>query len=164
MKDQNTVEERVPHKSVNTVDVHLSLVEACLLMSQKKVHNLVVVDKDEIVGMLSQKNVIDQGFTPGLKQINPILRVEDAMVWDFPRLNAEATYLEALRAMATWGVSALPIMEAGNLVGIVTESDMIRFMDHVLQNDENSVKVGAYNLLSQPITQKVLELMDDIGL
>ena len=132
-------------------------------MYQNKIHNLAVVEDDLVVGMLSYKDLINPAIIQEQRQIPPILRVEDVMTYNFPQLTAEATYQDALTAMATWEVDALPIIEEDKLVGIVTESDIIKFMNIYLHSDTNSIKAGTYDILSHPATQKILELLDEIG-
>ena len=51
----------------------------------------------------------------------------DVMTWDPVTVRAEATLPEAAQLMLDWHVSSLPVLDAaGQLVGILTEGDLLR--------------------------------------
>jgi CBS domain-containing protein len=53
------------------------------------------------------------------------LRVGDIMQADWPTLGPEQTVEDAIKLFAEAGISGVPVVEDGRLVGIVTEGDLI---------------------------------------
>jgi CBS domain-containing protein len=53
------------------------------------------------------------------------LRVGDIMQADWPTLGPEQTVEDAIKLFAESGISGVPVVEDGRLVGIVTEGDLI---------------------------------------
>jgi CBS domain-containing protein len=53
------------------------------------------------------------------------LRVGDVMQSDWPTLGPDQTVEDAIKLFAESGISGAPVVEGGNLVGIVTEGDLI---------------------------------------
>jgi CBS domain-containing protein len=53
------------------------------------------------------------------------LRVGDVMETDWPTLGPEQTVEDAIKLFAESGISGVPVVEDGTLVGIVTEGDLI---------------------------------------
>ena len=53
------------------------------------------------------------------------LRVGDVMQTDWPNLGPDQTVEDAIKLFAESGISGVPVVEEGRLVGIVTEGDLI---------------------------------------
>ena len=53
------------------------------------------------------------------------LRVGDVMETDWPTLGPEQTVEDAIKLFAESGISGAPVVESGELAGIVTEGDLI---------------------------------------
>jgi len=54
------------------------------------------------------------------------MRVSDVMVTDVVTVRPDQSLGEAARLMMTRRVGSLPVVEEGRLVGIITETDMLR--------------------------------------
>lgn len=64
-------------------------------------------------------------------EINYLLRnlsVEQIMTRDVITVEADVTVRDAASLMMEYKISGLPVMEAGKLVGIITESDIFRMI------------------------------------
>ena len=53
------------------------------------------------------------------------LRVADIMQTDWPTLGPEQTVEDTIKLFAESGVSGVPVVEEGRLVGVITEGDLI---------------------------------------
>lgn len=104
------------------------------IMSLGVVRHLPVVSGDDLVGVVSQRDILR---SPGL--LSPVLglavdtraalktlRVEDAMSPTVLTIGAEASVREAAERMLTHRVGCLPVVDGGKLVGIITTSDLLR--------------------------------------
>jgi len=74
-----------------------------------------VLDGDSIVGVLTRANLIG-----GLHNIGPEAQVSQVMEKNFPIVEASALFSEVYEKMNASGVKALPVVEGGRLLGMVT--------------------------------------------
>ena len=65
------------------------------------------------------------GVTP-VDTLLGAMRVSDVMVTDVVTVHPDQSLGEAARLMMTRRVGSLPVIEEGRLVGIITETDMLR--------------------------------------
>ncbi len=96
------------------------------LMHRKNIrHVLVEDDSNQLVGMVSYRSVLRlmaEGFDASQGD-SPAVR--DIMVRDPVSVAPETPTLQAIDVMRRHEVSALPVVNAGKLVGIVSESDFL---------------------------------------
>jgi acetoin utilization protein AcuB len=118
---------------VITVESGCPLPEAYWLMIENKIRRLPVMDGDTLIGIVTLEN---------LRRINPIsiagldilhinemlarLPVRQLMTGNPITISPTAPLIEAARTMLQHKISALPVLEGSELVGIITESDIFR--------------------------------------
>lgn len=105
-------------KEVIVASPNSTIVDAAKLMASKSVTSLVVVEKGVPVGVIGENDVI-VGITSRKK------RAREIMSRDFIPISPSARFLELEKAMSQKKVKRFPVVENGNLVGIVTETDII---------------------------------------
>lgn len=96
-----------------------------------------VVRYDDLVGMVT----LDDAAT--VEEVErDAYRVEDVMSTDVKTITPDADALEAFQQMQQNGVGRLPVVdEAGNLVGIISRTDLMRAFD-VIQNSGSPGTLG----------------------
>ncbi len=117
---------------VHTVPLHSTVVESQALFLRYGHSRLVVInDRAECVGLLARRDV-DLALHHGLGQA----LVEDYMMTAEHTIGA-ATPLETIQLlMIKLGAKRLPVVEAGRLVGIVTQTDLLRYQYAFISNYE----------------------------
>lgn len=108
--------------------------EAHQIMLEHHVRRLPVVEGDEVVGIVTLGDV--RGSMTGaarfrnwdLRELRGRLTVERVMTTPVVRVPADATIREAARLMKDNKIAGLPVVEDGQLVGIITESDVFRLV------------------------------------
>lgn len=117
-----------------TVAPDAALVTAYELMTENEIRRLPVVEKDELVGIITLSDVL--GAIPSLREDLDTetklsltdRRVRMVMTWDPVTVDPEDTIQEAAERMLEYQVSGLPVVSGGRPVGIITESDIFRLV------------------------------------
>jgi acetoin utilization protein AcuB len=127
-------------RRVTTVrpDIHLDV--AAGLMRERKIRHLPVVDRaGRLVGIITARDLRQALFAPAvleeqtdLAAILEGLSVADIMTRGVISVRAAAPIREAARLMHERRLGALPVVEAGRLVGILTETDVLRAFQEML--------------------------------
>lgn len=159
---QDTVSTTRP---VVTVDADASLAEAVKRMRQHAIHHLVVIQEAEVCGIVGDRDIYARGLTSDGAKVLSDLRVRDIMTPLKTSLSEQSDLREALDLMRTHGVSALPLVENGNLIGIVTETDLFRILDQALSADEEPTPgERAELMMANPVVQSVMNTLAQAGI
>ena len=111
-------------RSVGTSE---SVVDAARLMRDEDIGSLPVVDGDELVGVITDRDittrVVSEAKDPAATSVG------DVNSGDVVSVDAGEDHEEALALMARHQVRRLPVVEDGKLVGIVAQADIARNED-----------------------------------
>jgi acetoin utilization protein AcuB len=127
------VRERMSTKPV-TITADTSITEALREMRQKQVRRLPVLDKEgHLVGIVSEKDLIYASPSPAtslsiyeMHYLLTQLKVSELMSTNLITVEPDVPLEEAARIMADNKIGGLPVVEDGNLVGIITETDIFK--------------------------------------
>ena len=104
------------------------------LMDLREIRHVLIEDKDHrLAGVVSYRSMLRlmaQGRTVAEAENMPISEI---MVRDPVTIAPETTTLEAIRLMRQKGVSALPVVKNGQLLGLVSETDFMPMAYHLLE-------------------------------
>jgi acetoin utilization protein AcuB len=107
--------------------------EALGVIEERKLHHLPVMDEnDALVGIVSEKELL---------RANRDEPVHTVMTRDVVTVTEYTALEEAARIMADHKISSLPVMRAGKLVGIITETDLFRIFLEFLGAREKGVRL-----------------------
>lgn len=106
---------------------------AAALMRARRVRHLPVVEAGHrLVGIVTDRDLRQVVFDPELQarlgvSLAPLgdVRVGDVMTWAVISVGPETDLREAARLMHEKRVGALPVVEGGRLVGLLTETDVL---------------------------------------
>ncbi|HEU4367515.1 MAG TPA: CBS domain-containing protein [Methylomirabilota bacterium] len=114
------VRDRMSRPAV-TVAAAAPITEALQLMVARRIHYLPVVDGTTLVGIVDTDDVL------GTRRSGPPRGADVAAVMSAPvvSIGPGASLDEAMRLMADRRIGALPVVEDGRLVGILTQSDVV---------------------------------------
>ena len=131
------MKQRVPvsgimAKNVVTVNVTNSLAQAKYLFKQHKIRHIPVVSGKKIIGMLSYADLLRISFVDSTGQAGveayDMFTIEQVMVKNIVSISPETTIKEAAEILATNEFHALPVCEGDELVGILTTTDLIKYL------------------------------------
>lgn len=119
-----------------TIEPTTTLTDAYMLMKQKKIRRLPVVDAGgKLVGIVTLGDVREahpsDATTLSIYEINYLLAklpISQIMTANPFTTTPDATVYDAARLMLEHKIGGLPVIEGGRVVGIITESDIFRLM------------------------------------
>jgi len=110
--------------SLVTVEPETPLPRLLELMYETKHLGFPVVERGNLVGIVTLSDI---------HKVSPIdreaMQVRDVMTRDPITLPPSAPLIDALRIMTTHGIGRIPVVDDGDLVGIVTRTDVLRVME-----------------------------------
>lgn len=137
--DTQTVREWMTSGPI-TCELGMSLMAARQKMEQEEVQRLIVVDSEgRIIGLVSWTDILyawPSRFTPlesyEVRELVARVGIEEIMTVDVITIEPDATIAEAVNLMFEHRIGALPVVERGRVVGILTNSDIRQGLVRVL--------------------------------
>jgi acetoin utilization protein AcuB len=121
--------EQVMTSPVTTVESAHPIAHADDLLHEGRFRHLPVVKDGVLVGIVSDRDVTLSRRTGGVRAL---LTVESIMRRPVVTVEPDAPIEEASRLMLEHAAGALPVLDDGRLVGIVSESDLFRMLTRLL--------------------------------
>lgn len=128
-----------------SVDPESSVVDAARLMLDRKISGVLIMDGGNLVGILSEGDLLRRGETGTARQRPHWLelfvgpgkladeyvrlsgrKVHEVMTPLVQTIPEDADLEEVVRSMESNGVKRLPVMRGNAVVGIITRSDLVR--------------------------------------
>ena len=97
--------------------------EAAKAMGENRIGSLIVIEYRTPVGIITERDLLTNVLAKGKDPKN--VRVKDEMSYPLITLSSAATIKEAAQAMIKYK-GRLAVYDGGNLVGIITASDLVR--------------------------------------
>ena len=143
---------RIMHTDLITVSPKTTLVEARKLIQEKKIdHLLVVNDQKKLVGILSDRDLKQYWASPATSlsthELNYLLDkvlVAMVMVKTVVTVSTNTTIERAAFVMQQNRISSLPVMEDGELAGIITSTDVMGVLLQAIGMSEDSLRLSVF--------------------
>ena len=120
-------------RSLITAPSSMSIVEARALMDGRRVRHLLVVDDDVLVGIVTDRDIRLNMPSPAtslsvweLNYLVARVRLADVMTKAVITVDRDRDAREVARILVTHKIGALPVVDHGRPIGIVTETDFLR--------------------------------------
>jgi CBS domain-containing membrane protein len=124
---------------VATLDVNTTLNVADDLMQLKRIRHLPVVAAGRLVGLVTQRDLFLAGVSSVLnfrprseKEWLGRIKIEEVMTTDLVTITPEADIEEAVSRMLERKIGCLPVVAGDKLVGLLTETDCLRYLQRIL--------------------------------
>jgi CBS domain-containing protein len=113
------------------------------IMRLGRIRHLPVVSKDRLVGIVSQRDLFRAAVSSVLQLRNAFERewlagipVREVMASPVITIDPCASIRSAVELMLDKRVGCLPVLDGGKLVGLLSETDCLRYLTHLLEPSE----------------------------
>lgn len=119
--------QHIMHRGVQTIAENATLADAAMQMRESEVGALPVRDvQGYTVGMITDRDIVVKGIATGL---DPMTTTVGAVAhFDLITVDTDTDLDDVLAIMEENRIRRLPVMEADDLVGIITEADLARHL------------------------------------
>ena len=131
-----------------TVEPEVPVFQAQKLMREHKVRKLLVVNKDKLVGMVTHDLFMEvspskaTGFSiQEMHYLLTAMKVKEVMDKKPVTVSPDMPFEDALNLGQQKGNTGFPVVENGNLLGIITNGDIIRLLSSFLGLGEDGVRI-----------------------
>ncbi len=115
--------------------------DALNLMREKSVRRLPVVnDQGDLIGIISEQDLLEaspsDATSLSIWELNYLISkvtVDDVMTKEVITVKEDTPIQEAARIMADSKIGGLPVLRNGDVVGIVTETDLFKILLELLE-------------------------------
>ncbi len=160
---------KVMRSNLVTATPDTTLVEARRLMDSKPIDHLLIVDtKGHLEGILSDRDLKQNWASPATTLSNHELaylleqvKVKEIMSKAVLTISASTTVERAAYIMQQNNINALPVLENGDLVGIITSTDVMGVLLNAIGMSEQSTRLGIYVKDSVGILAEISQLLKE---
>ncbi|AKA35442.1 CBS domain-containing protein [Flagellimonas lutaonensis] len=123
-------------KNVVTLSVKDNLVTAEELFKKHRIRHIPVVSGDEVIGILSYTDLMRISFADAIDEheqevdtmVYNMFTIEQVMAKNVISVTSGTTIQDTAKFLAERDFHALPVIDDGKLVGIVTTTDLINYL------------------------------------
>ncbi|MFP3867745.1 MAG: CBS domain-containing protein [Desulfobacteraceae bacterium] len=119
-------------RDVATLNVEDELSLANDIMQLGRIRHLPVVEGKKLVGIISERDLFRTSLAQALgygtrasRDLMKTIRIKDIMKTDLITIFPEAELKEAVRLMLDKKIGCLPVVQEGELIGLITETDIL---------------------------------------
>ena len=117
-----------------SLDPQATVYEALQLMSEKEVGAILVLEKGEVVGIFTERDYARKLILKG--KFSKDTAVRELMTQEVLYVDPHNTIDDCMVLMTNNRVRHLPVLDNGQLVGIVSLGDMVK---HIISDQESTI-------------------------
>jgi PAS domain S-box-containing protein len=149
----------IMNKDVATVNPGISVVSAAKIMSDKNISCIVVLDNGKLAGIITETDLLKRAVAEG----NDFRRmtIENIMTTPVRSLARNISVLDASKIMEAENIRRLVILEDEQLVGIITQTDIVRVLTsyRMWKNVEELMTSDVATVSSMATVKEAADLM-----
>jgi CBS domain-containing protein len=120
-------------KNVVTIDAGKTVIEAAALMSENDIGDLVIMDNNVPVGIVTERDLVRRVLAEGKSTDT---KLSEVMTAPLKVIDPEAPIKEAARRMVNRRIRRLPVIKDNKLVGIITAADFAKHLSKKTLSDD----------------------------
>lgn len=98
--------------------------EVASYMSERRIGAVAVLDGQRVAGIVSERDIMSKVVAKGLDPAKT--KVSEVMSRELLVASPEDSYEDAARKMRQAGIRHLPVVEAGRLLGMISQRDLLQ--------------------------------------
>jgi len=106
-------------KKAMATDKDMSLVEASKLLSEKNISSIIVMKDNKIKGIITEEDII--------KNYGKKSKLFEIMHKNVVTVSINDEVKDAIKTINKRKISILPVVEKGNLVGVISGTDILKY-------------------------------------
>ncbi len=110
--------------NVTTVPPSTSVIDALHMMADQNIGSVVVAENEKFLGIMTERDYSRKVILNGRSSTDTT--VGEIMTADFPAVHKHDTVEHCMELLSQQNLRYLPVMEAGNLIGIVSINDVVK--------------------------------------
>jgi CBS domain-containing protein len=142
MKTAAQLIENKKHKEVISIAPHRPVIDALIILAEYKIGALVVMEKDKMVGIFSERDYAREVVLKG--KSSKVTTIEEVMTKNVLVGHAKDTFEKAMTLMTENHIRHLPIMDGHQVIGMLSLGDvakeMIVYQRNLIKELESYVK------------------------
>jgi len=153
--------------NVVAVDEKTSIHDARKIMEAHKIRRLPVLKKDRLVGLVTKHMLLEaspsKATSLSIHELHYLLAnmtVKDIMVKNPRTISPDMPPEDAMQLGQEMGYGGFPVIENDRLVGMVTESDIVRLMTRVLGVAQKGMRIAVKVPALFGNVQKIMAILD----
>lgn len=127
-------------RDVVTLEVETTLDIADDVMTFKRIRHLPVLENEALVGLVTQRDLFRAGLSSilefrkhAVKEWLAQIQVREVMTQDLVTIGPDAPVDDAVALMIDRKIGCLPVVEDDKLVGLLSETDCLRYLRRILE-------------------------------
>ena len=120
---------------VHSIGPDAKVIEALQIMAQKDIGALIVMESGRLAGVLSERDYARKVILRGKSSQD--VPVRDIMTAEVVTVDPARTIEECMALVTNRRIRHLPVMEDGNLIGLVSIGDLVK---EVIAEQEQTIK------------------------
>ncbi|MES2922061.1 MAG: CBS domain-containing protein [Verrucomicrobiota bacterium] len=123
---ETPLKELIHHKGSHVchVEPETTIEEAARLMLQERVGALLVMHEEEVIGILTERDLLNRVLAKGLNPTDT--RVHEVMTSQVVVVRSTITVRDAMQIVTEKRFRHLPVVEDGHLLGMLSSGDLTR--------------------------------------
>ncbi len=147
------------------------VLDAQKIMKENNIRRLPIVDKGKLVGIVTKHDLLEASPSPAtslsIHELNYLLskmKVKEIMKKNPVTFTPDTPFEEALRIGQEKKIGSFPVVDKEKLVGIATESDIIRFLTSALGIREEGSRITIEGLGGKlGDLEKIIQIVNQHG-
>jgi predicted transcriptional regulator len=131
---------------IASAELDTTLEEVAQMMKDEDVGAIPVVDEDELVGIVTDRDIVIRCIAEGKDPAET--HVEDVLTEELHTIHPDADAAEAARLMAEKQIRRLPVVEDGELLGVISIGDI------AVKQSDDQITGEALQEVSQGVKQQ----------
>ncbi|MGA8890455.1 MAG: CBS domain-containing protein [Anaeromyxobacteraceae bacterium] len=122
-------------KATLSVPPDISVAAAVDVLNQNQVGSVLVLDGGRLVGIFTERDILRR--VVGERRDPAATKVSDVMTRDLVVMRPSASVVDAMRVVSEKRIRHIPVVEAGNVVGVVSQGDLNHWL---VRNREGQIQ------------------------